>query len=123
MTQYDSESIVEDMLGKVLIIIFTLLGVVAPSFSEAAIPDLYTNENFATSEHDKPVSFSIDAFGNAEGVTETGKKFWQLNIENMFNIRLQKFIIDQAYFYVSDRGEIFAKTDLEALSIYLSMDA
>ena len=111
------------MAGKGIFLIGIFFGFSLPNLSLAAIPDIYTNENFATSEHDKPVSFSVDLLGNAEGVTETGKKFWQLNIENVFNIRLQKFIIDQAYFYISDRGEIFAKTDLEALSIYLSMDA
>jgi len=111
------------MTGKGLLGMAILLGITLPQMTWAAIPDLYTNDNFFSSEHDKPVSFSVDLLGNVEGVTETGKKFWQLNIENMFNIRLQKFIIDQAYFYVSDRGEIFAKTDLEALSIYLSKEA
>lgn len=111
------------MVGRGLVVTSMVLAGLIPSVSTAAIPDIYTNENYINSEHDKPLSFNVDAFGNAEGVTETGKKFWQLNIENVFNIRLQKFIIDQAYFYISDRGEIFAKTDLEALSIYLAMDA
>jgi hypothetical protein len=111
------------MAGKGIFAVGLLLSFALPQVTFSAIPDVYTNENFTTSEHDKPVSFSVDLLGNVEGVTATGKKFWQLNIENMFNIRLQKFIIDQAYFYVSDRGEIFAKTDLEALSIYLSKEA
>lgn len=112
------------MVCKRLVVVSSVFLVgLFPSVSSAAITDIYTNENYSTSEHDKPLSFEVDLFGNVEGITETGKKFWQLNIENVFNVRLQKFIIDQAYFYISDRGEIFAKTDLEALSIYLAMDA
>lgn len=108
------------MAGRGLIVVSGLLLGLFPSFSEAAIPDVYTNENFTTSEHDKPLYFSIDALGNVEGMTETGKWFWQRNVSNTFGIRLQKFIIDQAFFYISDQGIITANTDLEALSIYLT---
>jgi len=37
------------------------------------------------------------------------------------NIRLQKFMIDEAFFYVSDRGIINAPSNVIALSIYLSL--
>ena len=97
-----------------------ILGAMLPSFTSAAIPDIYTNNNYQTSEHDKPLSFNVDSLGNVEGVTETGKKFTQRNVSNSYGIRLQKFSIDQAFFYISDQGVIFAKDDLEALSVYLS---
>ncbi len=86
----------------------------------AAIPATYTNDNFWVSEHDKPQSFTQDALGNFSGTTETGKVFYQRNIENTLAVRLQRFSIDEAYFYVSDRGIIIAPTDTVALSIYLS---
>jgi len=111
------------MVGKGLLVVGILLGIAVPQMSLAAIPDIYTNENYQTSEHDKPLFFSIDVFGNAEGVTETGKLFWQKNVSNSFGIRLQKFTIDQAFFYISDQGIISASSDLEALSIYLTKTA
>lgn len=86
----------------------------------AAIPSTYTNDNFWTSEHDKPQSFTQDAFGNFSGTTEAGKVFYQRNIENTLSVRLQRFAIDEAFFYVSDRGIIIAPTDTVALSIYLT---
>ena len=89
----------------------------------AQIPETYTNDNFWSSEHDQPLSFSRDSWGNFYGVTVSGKFFAQVHIDNDFGIRLQKFSIDQAYFYVSDRGIIRADTDLVALSIYLSSAA
>lgn len=94
-----------------------LLGI--PKMSEAAIPALYTNENIWNSEHDKPLSFVIDAEGNFEGMTKTGKVFRQTTIANIGSIRLQRFSIDEAFYYVSDRGIIIATTDTQALSLYL----
>ncbi len=91
-----------------------------PKLSEAAIPDLYTNENIWNSEHDKPLSFVIDAAGNFEGITQTGKVFRQTTIANTGSIRLQRFSIDEAFYYISDRGIIIATTDTQALSLYLA---
>lgn len=88
--------------------------------SQAAIPARYTNQNFWSSEHDRPVTFMRDAAGNTVGRTATGKVFYQYNIENSLAIRLQRFQIDEAYFYISDRGIIMAETDTSALSIYLT---
>ncbi len=86
----------------------------------AAIPARYTNENFWTSEHDQPVSFSQDHVGNFSGITKTGKVFYQSNIENSLSVRLQRFAIDEAFFYLSDQGIIIAPNDTVALSIYLT---
>ena len=87
----------------------------------ASIPAVYTNDNIWTSTHDQPVSFERDLEGNFFGYTQTGKSFSQINIENSLNIRLQKFSIDEAFFYVSDRGIITANSDIVALSIYLTL--
>jgi hypothetical protein len=86
----------------------------------ASIPAVYTNDNIWNSEHDKPVTVEQDAFGNFSGRTETGKVFYQNNIENSFSVRLQRFSIDEAFFYISDKGIIIAPTDTVALSIYLT---
>lgn len=86
----------------------------------AAIPAVYTNDNFWTAEHDVPVFFEQDTLGNFFGSTKTGKVFSQTNIQNDLGIRLQKFSIDEAYYYISDQGIIVAETDIEALSIYLT---
>jgi len=107
------------LLALVAVLGGVTLGVVAFPVS-AAIPEVYTNDNFFTSEHDVPVSFSQDVFGNFTGVTATGKIFSQYLITNSLDIRLQRFTIDQAFFYISDRGVIVADTDTVALSIYLS---
>lgn len=86
----------------------------------AEVPQTYTNDNIWTSTHDVPVEFWQDELGNFYGITETGKSFSQVNVANDFGVRLQKFSIDQAYFYVSDQGIIKANDDLTALSIYLT---
>lgn len=89
----------------------------------ASIPAVYTNENFWTSPHDQPVSFSRDAAGNFSGRTLTGKIFTQTAVVTDLNIRLHRFAIDEAFFYISNRGIIIAPTDLAATSIYLNRSA
>jgi|AntRauTorcE11897_2_1112592.scaffolds.fasta_scaffold02031_3 hypothetical protein len=97
----------------------------SPNFNAyaAEIPDTYTNENFWSSEHDQPVSFQKDAEGNFSGITRTGKTFTQRNIANNLTIRLQRFAIDEAFFYISDKGIIIAANNMMALSIYLNRNA
>jgi|AntRauTorckE6833_2_1112554.scaffolds.fasta_scaffold12336_3 hypothetical protein len=102
------------LITTALILFFTSLSVQA-----AVIPDTYTNQNFWTSTHDQPVSFEQDVEGNFSGSTVTGKLFTQTNITNNLDIRLQRFAIDEAFFYISDRGIIIAPNNTTALSIYL----
>lgn len=89
----------------------------------AEIPDTYTNENFWSSPHDQPISFTQDREGNFSGVTASGKIFTQRNVLNQVDIRLQRFAIDEAFFFVSDKGIIVATDSLMALSIYLNRSA
>lgn len=101
-----------------LILLFLI---VTPIYINAAeIPVKYTQENIQTALHDKPVSFEMDKDGNFSGITETGKLFTQTYVSTSIFVRLQKFTIDEAYFYVSSKGVIFANSDIEALSVYLS---
>jgi len=58
--------------------------------------------------------------GTVVGATVSGIPFRQRNIANEYGIRLQRFEIGLAYWYISDRGIIWAESDLAALSIYLS---
>ncbi|MEY3784322.1 MAG: hypothetical protein RLZZ230_644 [Candidatus Parcubacteria bacterium] len=101
-----------------LIVIFTFCGMA--SSVQAAIPALYTNDTFLSDEHDVPVSFAQDEFGNFSGLTASGKVFSQNIITNSQAIRLQRFAIDEAFYYISDRGIILADSDTVALSIYLT---
>jgi multidrug efflux pump len=80
----------------------------------------YDTETIHTTYREAPAEFSVDASGNATGATVSGMPFRQYGIANGYGIRLQKFEIGLAYWYVSDRGVIWANSDLEALSVYLS---
>lgn len=91
-----------------------------PSVTGAQIPSVYTNENYDSSVHDAPVSVYQYETGGFYGFTQTGKFYQQLPIQNLYNIKLHRFNIDEAYFYISDRGVINASDDLVALSIYMS---
>ena len=86
----------------------------------AAVPVEYTNDNIWSSQHDIPLSWESDGAGGYSGVTKTGKTFWQQPVANDQSVRLHRFGIDRAFFYVSRIGLIQAQSDLEALSIYLS---
>jgi hypothetical protein len=90
--------------------------------SAAAIPLVYTNDNFWSSTHDVPTEIRHDTVtGNFSGYTATGKYFTQTHVANSAAVRLMRFSIDEAFFYVSDRGVIVAANDTQALSMYLTM--
>ena len=106
----------------IVIVVFTssLWTGVGNSLAQAEVLPIYTNDSFLYSYHDAPVSFTQDEVGNFSGVTETGKNFQQNIVFNSLSIRLHRFSIDEAFFYVSDHGLIWADTDTVALSIYLA---
>lgn len=104
------------ILGILAITYITFL----PTVTAASVPVVYTNDNFFSSYHDAPVSLFQYETGGFFGYTETGKFYKQLPIHNLYTIKLHRFYIDDAYFYVSDRGIITASDDLVALSIYMS---
>lgn len=93
-----------------------------PQLSFAAIPAVYTNDNYWISEHDQPAQLFRMTSGDFYGFTTTGKYFTQINIANEYHVRLNKFTIDRAYFYISDKGIIQADSDIAALSIYLAQN-
>ncbi len=69
----------------------------------------------------KPVDFWFNQEGEAFGTLEDGTSFSQINIATDLGIRLQKFQWGDLFWYVSDRGVIYADCDLQALSIYLAL--
>lgn len=79
---------------------------------------LYDATNIHTTYHEAPVSFTLDVSGNATGKTVSGTAFQQYTVPNDDGVRLQRFEIGLAHWYVSDRGVIWADTDHEALLTY-----
>lgn len=82
---------------------------------------LCSNANW---EHSARCNAPVDYFvmnddGSAWGALTSGVTFTQSNISNE-TTRLQRFQMEDAYWFVSDKGDIQAETEIEALSIYLS---
>ncbi len=102
---------------KNVIGLFVFVAILIPHVAGA----FYTNQNFWTTEHEAPAWFEADGQGGFYGETVAGTAFTQKPITNSFNIKLHKFSIDAAYFYISDRGVIQAPNDLMALSIYFTL--
>ncbi|MBP9749432.1 MAG: efflux RND transporter permease subunit, partial [Candidatus Pacebacteria bacterium] len=84
---------------------------------------VYDNTNIQTLYHEMPLTFTFDEEGTVTGETVSGITFRQYRITNSEAIRLQRFEIGLAFWYVSDRGVIYANNDLTALSLYLSRPA
>lgn len=78
-------------------------------------------EEFFNSAHNQPAWFEVSADGSAYGKTVAGEVFTQINIPNNLGIRIQKFAIGPAFFYISDKGIIRANNDLSAVSIYFTL--
>ncbi len=102
---------------KNVIGLFVFVAILVPHEAGA----FYTNKNFWTAEHEAPAWFEADGNGGFYGETVAGNTFTQKPVTNSFNIKLHKFSIDAAYFYISDRGVIKAPNDLMALSIYFTL--
>lgn len=83
---------------------------------------LCTNDNFQTSEvcQAPPDTFYQTEQGEFHGTTTSGIPFSQLNVLND-TTRLQRFQMQEAYWYVSDKGVFYADNNLSALSIYLAI--
>ncbi len=105
------------LFRQVALILFCFLPVSASAFT---VPETYTNSNFFDSYQDEPQSFTRDELGNFSGVTNSGKLFTQQYVVTSISVRLQRFSIDKAFFYISDQGIISADSDIQALSVYLS---
>ncbi len=81
----------------------------------------YTNQNFLNLDHETPVYFETTYSGGFWGYTDTGREFTQKPIINDLDLRIHRFTIDEVFFYITDRGPIFAESDLQAVSIYYTL--
>lgn len=108
---------VREVIARTMPVVILLFLWMTPLTSEAYV---YTKESIHTAYHEAPSSFSVASNGEAVGSTVSGMPFRQRNITNDLQIRLQRFEIGLAFWYVSDKGVIWADDDLTALSIYLS---
>jgi predicted RND superfamily exporter protein len=81
---------------------------------------MYTQDTIQSVYHEAPATFHVDAYGNTEGATVSGMVFRQYTVASEYGVRLQRFEIGNAHWYVSDKGVIWEDTDLGALSVYLS---
>ncbi len=81
----------------------------------------YTNDSFALDvEHVAPATFTADGAGGFYGTTVDSRAFTQKPVANDLGIKLHKFTIDDAFFYIGQNGAFKAENDLAALSIYLA---
>ena len=82
-----------------------------------------SNANWQHSERcTAPVDyFVVEENGESWGFLTSGVQFTQTNISNDLGVRIQRFQLEDAYWFVTDEGVIEATTETEALSIYLTL--
>ena len=110
--KYDMSTLI-----KSLFVFLAALTCLLPSLSYGYT---YDNATIHTVYQEAPRQFEVDEHGNTVGTTVSGMSFRQYSIANSYGIRLQRFEIGLAFWYVSDRGIIWADNDITALSVYLS---
>ncbi len=95
------------------------ISLVFPIVSLAAVS--CDNNNWQYSERCivSPASFTVKENGEVFGETKNGILFSQTNVINGYT-HMQKFEMESVYWYISDRGIIYAENDSRALSIYLA---
>ena len=77
----------------------------------------WNNQNWFTEEHPKIAEFTVRDDGSAYGFTETGIPFSQENVENMLNVRIQRFVLEDHYHYIINGEVVYS---LEEFSIQLA---
>lgn len=113
----------------IVIITVLVLGLYFASKAEAQVQTTVTvviecnNYNYAVSPRctAPPDYFVVEANGEVWGHLTNGIQFTQTNVTNELGVRMQRFNLEQAYWYITDRGVIYADSDLQALSIYLTL--
>lgn len=108
------------MKSVLLVLIFSVVGLLPASLLAAPALDPYTSEHIWILPHTKPAWFESDGNGGFYGETLEGVAFTQSVIANQAGIKLHRFSIGTAYFYITDKGVIEAPSDIAAISIYLT---
>ena len=83
----------------------------------------YNNDNITTVSHPAIDTFSVSEDTSTTGTTTNGITFTQININND-TTRLHKFQIQEAWWYICERGIIGygdGLSEIQALSIYLTL--
>lgn len=70
---------------------------------------------------EKPTSITILDRDHIVGTMASGATFSQYRIVTATNVRIHKFVFADNSFYISDKGLFEAASDLEAVSIYLTL--
>ena len=82
---------------------------------------LCNNQNW---EHSARCTAPVASFwyqeGRITGELTSGVQFTQTPVLEDSGVKLQRFQLEEAYWYVSDKGIIQAESDIQALSVYLS---
>ena len=108
-------------MGSLIKSFFFVVGLTALfSFPSLSLAFTYDTENIHHAYHEAPSEFTVDRYGNTVGTTVGGNEFRQYAVASTYDVRLQRFEIGLANWYVSDRGIIWADNDITALSVYLS---
>lgn len=106
-----------------ILYIFTFLTLNLEAYSDS--PTIfYRNDNIILTPHPYPEDFTVMENEETEGYTPLDISFVQTNVIND-TTRLQRFQIQEAWWYISDRGVIGygeGLSDLQALSIYMTLE-
>lgn len=113
----DASYVISPLLKSVAFVLLAAGMLSVPSSLQAFT---YDNDTIRNTYHEAPASFTVGEDGTVIGATVSGIPFRQYGIANGYGIRLHRFEIGLAHWYVSDRGIIWAEDDLVALSVYLS---
>lgn len=116
------------MSNKTIALLFMIVTVFIPEGSVTAHENsptiFYTNDNIVLVPHPEVASFNVMDIDTISGVTDNdGITFSQISINND-TTRLHRFQIQEAWWYVSDRGIIGygeGISEIQALSIYLTL--
>lgn len=118
-----SKNTLNTVVTVVVVLVLMALAMRADAQVTTTLKVPCTNENYETSPYCKaaPAYFIVDENGEAWGYLISGAYFTQTNVANDLGERLQRYNLERAYWYVSDKGDFKAETDLQALSIYLTL--
>ena len=83
---------------------------------------LCTNANWHELERCTAPVASFESHGEGfTGILESGVTFTIKPILSDPSIKLHRFQMEKTYWYVSDKGKIDAESDIQALSIYMTL--
>lgn len=128
------EKAIAIFLVSILIVFFATVAIDASADVSVGTIIKFNNDNILTTPHPAPVSGGWD-FGDMRIIPlESGKTMFveRYIISPEYGVSIFKYSIDDAYWYVTDKGIIYgsnevgiypmASSGLQALSIYLTWD-